>query len=101
MRDGFADTGLPQLGGQLPDVHLHARGNEELDHVLVGRLGNGEVTLRATEAVRAALIVRAHAYGYVPHSEVHIPAARAAGPNRRHDQSSYRQLVLPSVVLHL
>ena len=73
-----------QLGRQPPDLHAHAARHEQVDDAPARVLGDRPPALRAPEAVRAPLVVGAHANREVVGGQLHVPAARAVGPDRCH-----------------
>ena len=78
------DPRLAQFGREPPHLHAHAARHEQVDDAPARFLGDRARALRALEAVRAPLVVGAHTYREVVGSQLHVPAARAVGPDRRH-----------------
>ena len=79
-----ADARLGELGRQPPHLHAHAARHEQVDDAPARVLGDRPRAVRALEAVRAPLVVGAHADGEIVGRQLHVPAARAVGPDRRH-----------------
>jgi len=101
-REGRTDAGLVQLGRQAPHLHAHAARHEQVDDAAACFLRNRALAVGATEAVRAALVVGAHADGEVVSRQLHVTTAWAVGPDRCHrvtrPWSASRSLVRPPLL---
>jgi len=65
MADLSTATGLEQLGGKSPRIHLYARGDEQIDRTMLRRLHDDHCTDRAGESVFTTVIIETHPYAYI------------------------------------
>ena len=77
-------TGLEQLGGKSPRIHLYAGGDEKINRSMLGRLDDDHCADRAGESVFTTVIIETHPYANIRCGQFHIPAIRTASSDCCH-----------------
>lgn len=82
--DGRSASRLGQLRGTAPDLHLDARGDEQLDDPLARVLGDRALTHGTLKRVRAGFVVGTHSHEEIRSPQLDVPAIGALGADAGH-----------------
>src|SRR5262249_30864489 len=79
---------LVELSRQTPYLHPHPARHQQVDDAPAGILRHRTAAFGAAEAVRPALVVRAHSYRQLARLELHVTAARTIRSDGGHRSPS-------------